>query len=1633
MTLDDLFGQDAAPAGGTMTLADLFAPPKIGGLAKPINVPAPIQSIAPDNSLPPDASEYEIRKYARQQELETGQPKSDMRVPLFADYQAETDPIKKREKLIRFQVHERQVGTSADEIAKTRDQMAETGATTEDQWYKEMHAAEQDNPWARFADLPIFRGPASGAADAASQIGETALRLLPGEGAPSQLADKLGRQRLEEGGRQAAIDKQQGKVPQYVAQIGKMFTEYNPGVAALTGGNSVWMQMGASGANDAYVKGKAAGLDDASLDGYALASGSAQAVFGYLGGKVAGGLTPQVLAGMRDKSVGVLRAYAGELGTNFGQLFTQVALDKYAGAGDGTITGEHLVDTLAATVLGRMAGQAIHGDSSSPEMTLAKGVTEKARAFVESKWPSRKKAQDAGVADVATTAKQRANVAAEARDVLTVDQFRAHLDVLAQDGGPITKDQARYLYYLTEARAKAIGESVGDYIAKRIKGFERTTRDALAQESGRTLPQNRRGEIQFLPEDGRAVIRAFESANFSTVLHELGHLFRRDLSGPDLAQAERWAGVKDGDWANNQAGEEKFARGFEKYMHDGVAPTPALKRLYDKLSGWMRNVYQTVQGTKLDVNIPDEMRQVYDRMFGAKEASGQNPDTPSSNVSGKVPVEDGIAQNPDTIRPEVAKPAEDLGQSAPPASSEKPPASDADVLAQNRGVSATSNKNATVDQERARRGLPPVMAPARQSNPEQWDAAMRHMDADPQWQDSLIKELDKKARPLTAEENMALLHRKNTLRLEHFDALEAFQEAQRSGDQQAIDDANLRANVAAANLDDFNEVSHKVGSEEGRSLQSRKAMVEEDFSLAKMEMEAKQAKGRDLTPDERQKLIDTQKELARLQALVDAHEAQKGTKERDNALDDALKNTQREGLKKPAKPEDPEAMKASALAGIKNKVAKDAAKEIKTDLDRLAKYFWQQGVRGRDDMVNALHEAIKDVMPKDWTIENTRDAYSGYGDFKPVSKDEMSTGLADIKTQLQQVAKVEALENQQPLKKTGIERRPLSDTARRLVKIVNELKKKFGVVTTDPASQLKSALDARKTYYKNRLADLKHEIETKQRTVKGTSEPPVDAELEGMLKEYNETKAEHEAIFGKSNLTDEQRLQQAIKAAKRSEERWNEKLAKAKAGDFSKPAVTKFKPNSFALMLIEARKNAAKAHYQELLDLANPKKTPEQRALQSLKARMASETVKLQEKLAKGDFTKTARKPVVLDAEGAQVKAKLDLVKKTWNEGLQADRWKNMSPWQKTKAYAGAGYDAARTLMTTGEFSVFLRQGKLSLMAHPVRTTKALAGAWRSLRSEQNALAAEHQMQSHPEYATAKQDRLFLAETGERLSKQEELFMGKWVGKIPGIAALERASRTFLNKVRFDTYLALRNSNLFENTPEGRRQIAMFINEVTGRGGLGPAEQAGVVLGRIGFSPRFTVSRFQAMLGHSMWGPGARKVIAAEYAKTLAGLGLYYTFASTYFGDDKDKKKGSIDWNPTSGAFGKVKVGNMMLDPLAGLGQATTLLARTGVAAKEAMTGKESKHEYGSWDEVMKRFMRSKLHPVPAAITNWLTHKKLDGTKSTLGGEALSMAGPITWGDMYDALRTQGFKDGAALSLLAFFGEGLQNYAKKKK
>lgn len=159
--------------------------------------------------------------------------------------------------------------------------------------------------------------------------------------------------------------------------------------------------------------------------------------------------------------------------------------------------------------------------------------------------------------------------------------------------------------------------------------------------------------------NGQRIISLFESADESTFLHEMGHMFLMDLE--DLAQidevsdkelhiVQEWASWHPDDYklyenspfakefrdrelailAAEQHGDteqaeklkriwqqERFARAFEMYLHDGHAPAKGLKAVFRKFRSFLIHIYKAVIGDDVKSSLP--VRRIMDRMIASEE------------------------------------------------------------------------------------------------------------------------------------------------------------------------------------------------------------------------------------------------------------------------------------------------------------------------------------------------------------------------------------------------------------------------------------------------------------------------------------------------------------------------------------------------------------------------------------------------------------------------------------------------------------------------------------------------------------------------------------------------------------------------------------------------------------------------------------------------------------------------------------------------------------------------------------------------------------------------------------------------------------------------------------------------------
>lgn len=144
------------------------------------------------------------------------------------------------------------------------------------------------------------------------------------------------------------------------------------------------------------------------------------------------------------------------------------------------------------------------------------------------------------------------------------------------------------------------------------------------------------GLADFLGKEGiRPLLRFTKNADASTFIHESGHLFLANLlrysTHPDapeqmradaatvmrqLARATEVPFDRVEDLAREH--HEQFARWVEQYAREGVAPSPALGRVFAMFREWLSRIYPTLE--KLGTPLNEDVRGVIDRLLA------QNPE-----------------------------------------------------------------------------------------------------------------------------------------------------------------------------------------------------------------------------------------------------------------------------------------------------------------------------------------------------------------------------------------------------------------------------------------------------------------------------------------------------------------------------------------------------------------------------------------------------------------------------------------------------------------------------------------------------------------------------------------------------------------------------------------------------------------------------------------------------------------------------------------------------------------------------------------------------------------------------------------------------------------------------------------------
>jgi len=276
---------------------------------------------------------------------------------------------------------------------------------------------------------------------------------------------------------------------------------------------------------------------------------------------------------------------------------------------------------------------------------------------------------------------------------------------------------------------------------------------------------------------------------------------------------------------------------------------------------------------------------------------------------------------------------------------------------------------------------------------------------------------------------------------------------------------------------------------------------------------------------------------------------------------------------------------------------------------------------------------------------------------------------------------------------------------------------------------------------------------------------------------------------------------------------------------------------------------------------------------------------------------------------------------------------------------------------------------------------------------------------------------------------------------VPGLGKLFTASETaykgFLLRMRADiadkTLIIAKNAGVNTADKFEAESIGNLINSITGRGNLGSFEKVGKEVNNVLFSPKLLKSHIDTLTAHSIRLPGEKEM--SSFARKRAAINLTKIVVGTSFilGVAKALNPNSVDLDPRSSDFGKIKVGNTRFDVSGGMSSVVTLASRIlptkdekgrwGQFTKSSISGRLSKlnsGEFGSMTalDVMVNFASNKLSPMARVVLELAQQRDFNNKQITLGGEISNLLLPLPV-NTYQTLKDEPNSANILLSLIA--------------
>lgn len=324
----------------------------------------------------------------------------------------------------------------------------------------------------------------------------------------------------------------------------------------------------------------------------------------------------------------------------------------------------------------------------------------------------------------------------------------------------------------------------------------------------------------------------------------------------------------------------------------------------------------------------------------------------------------------------------------------------------------------------------------------------------------------------------------------------------------------------------------------------------------------------------------------------------------------------------------------------------------------------------------------------------------------------------------------------------------------------------------------------------------------------------------------------------------------------------------------------------------------------------------------------------------------------------------------------------------------------AKSLKASLDDSAIFRQGWKTMLTNPKiwskNAFKTFSDGVKQFKGNDVLREVNADIESRPNAGLYKKAKL-------DVGVQEEQYPSQLPEKIPLLGRAFKASEAmyqgFLHRQRadiFDKYVEIAKRNGVDLTDKAQiESMGKLVNALTGRGHLGGLEPAANTVNSVFFAPRNVKANIDTLTAHQFQKgvtPFVRKQAAINLVKIITGTAAVLAIADAV-------KPGSVEKDPRSSDFGKIKIGDTRFDVTGGMGSILTLAARlktqsskSGGMVKKFNTGFGS--ETGS--SVLNKYLQGKLSPAASVVNDVLiNHQDFNGNKPTVKGEATNFIAPL--------------------------------------